>query len=222
MKYYKFLSDNLSSYQNPDFYYPSPIFKNGKWIPSKWIEEKDFEKSDRSCGKGLHLMKILNPIYTQYKGNCYEAEGSNLLGEDEFKARFQKIRLIKPVSRDEIFKHYADLRNADLSNADLSYVNLRNANLSNVNLSYADLRNADLSNADLSYVNLRNANLSNVNLSYADLSNADLSNVNLSYANLSYAENINESFNLNSVYWNKFTVIDKEFKKLLNKERFLR
>lgn len=192
MKYYKFLSDNLSSYQDPNFYYPSPTFKNGKWIPSKWIEEKDFEKSNKSCGKGLHLMKILNPIYTQYKGNCYEAEGSNLLGEDEFKARFQKIRLIKPLSRDEIFKPYANLRSADLRSADLSSADLR----------YADLRSA----------NLKYANLSNANLRYADLSSADLRS----------AININESFNLNSVYWDKFTIIDKEFKKLLNKERFLK
>lgn len=71
-------------------------------------------------GKGLHLMKVLNPIYTQYKGNCYEAEGKNKLGEDDNKIRFKSIRLLRPISKNEIFKPSANLRYANLRSANLS------------------------------------------------------------------------------------------------------
>jgi len=218
-----------------------PTFKDGKWVPSEWITEKDCLESDEACGKGLHLMKILNPKYGIYTGNCFEAEGKDLLGEDNDKARFKSIRLIRPVSKDEIFVPYANLRYADLRYADLSDADLSNANLSSANLRYADLSNANLSSANLRYANLRyadlsNANLSNANLRYADLSSADLSSADLSNANLRYADlsnadlssadlssarNINNSFNLEESYWNKFTQIDAEFKKLLKKDRFL-
>jgi len=83
---YKFLNHNMSSYHNADFYYPMPTLRNGKWIPSKWITEKDHLESDEACGKGLHLMKILNPKYGTYTGNCFEAEGKDMLGEDDDKA----------------------------------------------------------------------------------------------------------------------------------------
>src|SRR3990167_3295581 len=63
----------------------------------------------------------------------------------------------------------------------------------------------------LSYADLRYANLSSVNLRSADLSYADLRS-----ADLRYAKNINHSINLEEAYWNKFTQIDAEFKKLLN------
>jgi len=141
---------------------------------------------------------------------------------------------------------YANLSSADLSSADLRYADLRSANLRSANLrsadlSYADLRSADLSyadlrSADLSYADLRSADLSYADLSSADLSYADLSSANLRSADLSYADlssadlrsadlssakNINESFNLDTVYWDKFTIIDKQFKKLLNKRGFL-
>ena len=155
----------MKSYYDENFYYPVPIFDGKTWIPTEWIEEEDYEKSDKVCGKGLHLMKIPNPKYGRYSGNCYEAEGLGLLGEDGDKARFKKIRLIRPVERKEIFKSHADLSFA--------------------NLSFANLRSADLSSADLRSANLRYANF------------------------LEYS------------YWNKFTIIDEGFKKLLKKERFL-
>jgi hypothetical protein len=141
----------------------------------------------------------------------------------------------------------ANLSSADLSSANLRSANLRSANLSLANLSLADLRSADLgyadlSSADLGYADLSSANLSSADLSSADLGYADLSSANLSsadlysanlssanlhsanlgYADLRYARNINDSFNLKEAYWNKFTRIDEEFKKLLSKERFIK
>ena len=119
------------------------------------------------------------------------------------------------------YLRYADLSSADLRYANLRYANLSNANLSNANLRYADLSSADLRYADLSSADLSSANLSSANLSNANLSNANLSNADLSSADLSSARNINNSFNLEESYWNKFTQIDAEFKKLLKKDRFL-
>jgi len=142
----------MKSYHDDSFFYPVPTYKNGKWIPTKWITEKDSESSDNACGKGLHVMKILNPKYGRYTGNCYEAEGKNLLGEDEYKARFESIRLIRPVFRDEIF--------------------IPKANLSAANLYSADLYSADLRSADLRYADLSYANLYSANLRYADLRSA--------------------------------------------------
>jgi hypothetical protein len=235
MTFYKFLNDNLSSYHNTNFYYPSPTFKDGKWIPSEWIKGSDFEVSKEACGKGLHLMKILNPMYTQYKGNCYEAEGEGLLGEDEFKARFKKIRLVRPVSKEEIFRPNANLRSANLSFADLNSANLRFANLRSANLSFANLnsanlnsanlRFADLDSANLSFANLNSANLNSANLRFADLNSANLNSANLRFADLCFADlrsarNINESINLDKAKWNKFTLVDKEFKKLWKKDMF--
>ena len=173
-KYYKFLDGNMKSYYNEKFYYPTPTFNGKKWIPTKWIEEKDYEKSNYNCGKGLHLMKILNPIYKEYTGNCYEAEGKFLLGEDDNKARFRKIRLLKPVEKSEIFKEKVNLSKAILSEVDLSKTNLSKANLSK----------AHLVGANLFKVNLSRANLSGANLSRTDLSGADLSGANLSETNL--------------------------------------
>ena len=49
----------------------------------------------------------------------------------------------------------------------------------------------------------------------ANLRSADLRSANLRSANLSSAKN------LKYAYWNKFTIIDKEYKKLLSKDRFV-
>ena len=68
---------------------------------------------------------------------------------------------------------------------------------------------------------LYSANLSSANLSSADLSSANLYSANLSSANLSSARNLKECYNLGKAYWNKFTQIDKEFKDLLSKDRFV-
>ena len=116
----------------------------------------------------------------------------------------------------------ANLRSADLYSADLSSANLSSANLRSANLYSANLSSADLYSADLRSANLSSANLYSANLSSADLYSADLSSANLYSANLRSARNINESINLDKAYWNKFTQIDDEFKKLLNKKRFIK
>ena len=196
-KYYKFLAENLCSYHDPNFYYPMPTLKNGEWIPTKWISVDNYsENKTEVCGEGLHLMKILNPRIFQYKGNCFEAEGEHLLVDDEIKARFERIRLLRPIKPNEIFKPKANLRSANLSSANLRLADLYLANLSSANLSSADLYLANLSSADLYLANLRSANLRS-------------------------AKNLNEAYNLDKAYWNKFTKIDNEFKKLLNKDRFI-
>jgi len=122
--------------------------------------------------------------------------------------------------------HSANLSSANLHSANLSSANLHSANLHSADLSFADLSFADLSFADLSFANLHFANLHSADLSFANLHFADLSFANLSFADLSSADlhsarNINESINLDKSYWNNFTEIDNEFKKLLNKKRFL-
>ena len=115
----------------------------------------------------------------------------------------------------------ADLRSADLRSAYLYSANLYSANLYSANLSSADLYSANLYSANLYSANLSSANLSSADLSSADLSSANLYSANLRSANLSSAGNINKSLNLDKAYWDKFTQIDEEYKKLLSRDRFL-
>ena len=142
----------------------------------------------------------------------------------------------------ELFLPQPYLHSADLSSANLHSANLHSANLCSTDLSFTDLSSADLSfanlcSADLSSANLHSANLCSADLSFTDLSSADLSSTDLSSANLrfadlsftdlsstdlSFAYNIDESFNLDKSHWNKFTLIDKQFKKLLNKDMFVK
>ena len=193
MTYYKFLNHNLESYYKLGFFYPAPTRKNGEWIPSEWVEEKECDTSDDACAAGLHLAKKLNPIYFNFTGNCYEAEGECKLAEDEDKIRFRKIRLIRPISFSEIFRPNANLTTAklnrvELAGAKLTGADLTDAALSDAALSDADLRNADLYNADLTNTDLIHANLTDADLRYANLINADLRNTNLTNANLIYAD----------------------------------
>ena len=115
----------------------------------------------------------------------------------------------------------ANLRSADLRSADLRSANLRSADLYSADLYSADLYSADLYSANLRSANLSSANLRSANLRSANLSSANLYSANLRSANLRSAKNLNESINLDKAYWDKFTQIDEEFKKLLSKERFL-
>src|SRR5208283_5496042 len=103
MTYFKFLAGNLASGQDPKFYYNAPFWNGKKWKPGPWVQEKDCEKSDEACGRGLHLMKIPNPKYVRWTGNGYVAEGKHLLGEDDEKARFEYVRLVRPLEFKEIF-----------------------------------------------------------------------------------------------------------------------
>jgi hypothetical protein len=181
--YYKFLAGNLKCGYDSEFYYPAPTPKYDDtakligWDAGAWVTIPNAPADGKACGVGLHLMKVLKPIYTRYMENCYEAEGQDLLGEDNDKARFRSVRLIRPVPKNLIFKPKADLYGA----------NLYGANLSRANLSGANLSRADLSGADLYGANLSRANLYGANLSRADLSRANLSGANLSRANLSGA-----------------------------------
>ena len=186
-KYYKFLTGNLESSDNPNFYYPTPVFKNGKWIPTKWIE------SSKTAARGLYLMKVLKPLYQRYTGNCYEAEGDELLSEDGERAKFVRVRLVRPVSFTEIFHSSADLSSANLCDMNLRHVNLcdtnlRHANLCDTNLRGANLRYVDLYHANLCYADLSYANLCYTDLSYANLCHANLYHANLCYTDLSYAD----------------------------------
>ncbi len=127
--------------------------------------------------------------------------------------------LICRECKNELFIPSPYLRSADLRSADLRSANLRSANLSSADLSSADLSSAYLSSADLCYANLRSANLRSANLRSANLSSADLSSADLSSADLRYAD-LRSANCLEYAYWNKFTMIDEKFKKLLSKHRF--
>lgn len=167
MKGYKFLQANLASNYDSDFHYPAPTYdpKTSKWIPTAWIKHPNPDKTSKdACGVGFHLMKKPLPKYGRYTGNCYLAEGQQLLGKDDNKARFAKIRLLRPVSFHEIFKPNAYLQGANLQGANLQGAHLRGANL----------RDADLQGANLQDANLRGAYLQGAYLQGADLQGADL------------------------------------------------
>jgi hypothetical protein len=179
-KYYKFLGGNLKcGYSDKHFYYPAPTpqyDRNGElkgWKPSAWITEPNADTiSKDACGVGLHLMKIPNPRYVRYIGNAYLAEGKTLLGEDDEKARFKSIRLLRPLEKSEIFYPKTNLPGANLSGANLSEANLFRANLSWADLSWADLPGANLSEANLSEANLSGAKLTKNSLSKTQLQEA--------------------------------------------------
>ncbi len=176
---YKFLGANLTSNHDPEFFYPMPTQnKNGAWTPTKWITV-DGPKDSKPCGKGLHLMKKLIPRYGRYTGNVFQAEGKELLGEDDEKFRFRQIRLLYPVMPNEIFKPKADLEGADLKGANLRWAHLKGANLKGAylkgaDLEWANLKGANLKGAYLKGATLKGANLEGANLQEADLQEADL------------------------------------------------
>jgi len=116
----------------------------------------------------------------------------------------------------------SNLSGSDFSGSDLSDSNFSGSNFSDSNLSCSNLRGSDLRGSNLRGSNLRGSDFSDSNLSGSNLRGSDLSGSNLSNANLRSAINIKYSINLNRVYWNEFTLIDEQFKKLLNKERFLK
>ena len=128
-QFFKFLAGNLASGHDSEFYYNAPVWAGKRWKPGPWVEAKEFEEGGYVCGKGLHLMKHPNPRYIQYSGNAYVAEGEGLLAEDEEKARFKRVRLIRPLAFKEIFHEKANLYRANLSEANLYGANLSGANL---------------------------------------------------------------------------------------------
>ena len=114
--------------------------RNGfDWMPflkGEWVEEKDCETSSEACGKGLHVWKDF-PRYTIHRyieDHTFLVETEGLLGQDEEKARFRKLRMARLVLKGDIFKPRANLSGANLSGADLSRANLSRANLLGANL----------------------------------------------------------------------------------------
>ena len=207
--FYKFLMPNLKcGHDNTEFYYPAPTpkYENNVligWEPGAWVTTNwDAEKKE-VCGKGLHLFKKPCPKYLPaYCGNAYLAEGDGLLAEDEEKARFKQVRLVRPLAFNEIFHEKAQLSRASLRSAVLS-----SAILSSADLSYADLRSADLSYADLRSAVLRSAVLSSAVLSSAVLSSAVLRSADLSSADLENA------------YVTKGALTDKQLRTVKNADK---
>ena len=121
-KYYKFVTRELTDGQTRTIDYS----RIGEWISCDDITDADI--NGKACGHGLHLAKIPNPRYCHYEIG-FLAEGRYLMGEDEEKARFAEVRLIRPLKFSEIFFPGANLRNADLRGANLSFANLEGADL---------------------------------------------------------------------------------------------
>jgi len=121
---YKFLGPNLGCvYDRVKFYYPAPTYDAVKkrWTPTPWLKHPKPDHANKAaCGVGFHLAKVCAPRWGRYSGNAYLAEGRKLLGEDEEKARFAEIRLLRPLAFEEIFHPKATLSRATLSGADLS------------------------------------------------------------------------------------------------------
>ena len=164
-----------------------------QWKPGQWNEELKGEKSNEACGIGLHVWKNKPDwsVISYLPDHTYLVEEvKELLGEDEVKGRYKKVKIsLLPLTlKDLLGKDKKGLSGADLSRANLSGANLSGANLYGADLSRADLSRADLSRANLSGANLYGANLSGADLSGADLSRANLSRADLSRANLSRAD----------------------------------
>ena len=161
-KYYKFVTRELTDSKRGIIDYS----RIGEWISCDDIKNANINGA--ACGHGLHLMKIPNPCYCPYDIG-FLAEGRYLMGEDDEKARFAEVRLIRPLKFSEIFFPGANLRCANLGGANLQFADLGGANLRCANLRGANLRNADLGGANLWGANLGGANLLNADLGYADL-----------------------------------------------------
>jgi hypothetical protein len=178
---YKFLSGNLKCGYDEEFYYNAPKYnQDGTWTAGEWTECKNADRNSYdSCGQGLHLMKTANPVYVKYTGNAYLAEGREILGQDDEKARYVAIRLLRPLTTAEIFHPKAKLgsaklRGAYLMGADLMGADLRGAYLMGADLMGADLMGAYLRGANLMGADLRGAYLMGAYLRGANLMGADL------------------------------------------------
>ena len=189
--------------QGNPFPYPLPT-PDQTWGP--WIEVPTTEEdaNGEPCGNGLHLMKSLNAIYAPLNWWPWAAQGEGMLGEDDKKARFRRVRLrriLPPVfhrmlrlgmgkGADLVKVHLegTDLRGADLKGANLWGSHLRGANLGEANLREANLGEANLEGVNLEWANLEGANLWEAHLGEADLRGADLEGADLGGANLRGAD----------------------------------
>ena len=85
--------DGASGY-DPNFRYPLP---EGE-IPGAWVEAENARADGAPCGIGLHLAKRASfAALPPWPWIVYEAEGQDLLGEDETKARFRRVRLLRKI-----------------------------------------------------------------------------------------------------------------------------
>ena len=111
-KYYKVLEEGFKTYNH------------FQWkINGEWNEEKDCdENTGDACGKGLHVWKDYPRFHiSRYiEDHVFEVECEGLLDQDDNKARFRKVKLVRLVKKEEIFKNGANLSGADLNGADLS------------------------------------------------------------------------------------------------------
>ena len=179
-QYYKFLTAELKDAFSCKVDYTKAM---GKWMT---LPESKVDRNGEPCGRGFHLMKIPNPIYCNYQIG-FLAEGKDKLGENEEKARFKSVRLIRPLRKSEIFFEGANLVYAKISNLYLPAINLSHSVLRCADLTSSNLTSSNLRAANLSYADLRHANLTWCDLGCADLRYADLTGANLRYADLQYA-----------------------------------
>ena len=85
--------DGASGY-NASFRYPLP--EGGD--PGAWVEVPAAPANGAPCGPGLHLAKRASfAALPPWPWVVYEAEGQDLLGEDETKARFRRARLLRKI-----------------------------------------------------------------------------------------------------------------------------
>ena len=77
------------------------VYALGEWaVPVDGLEPT---ASAEACGPGsLHLMKMVRPRYAPTPYRCFEAEGDGLLAEDDEKARYRRVRLIRELAPLEI------------------------------------------------------------------------------------------------------------------------
>ena len=129
-KMYKILGEGLKT-------------RNGfQWKPGQWNEQPNGMISNEACGIGLHVWKnrpewSVIPYLVDHTYLVEEVQG--LLGEDEKKARYLRVKIsaLPLTLKDLLGNDKKGLSGADLSGADLSKANLTGADLSGAYLSGA-------------------------------------------------------------------------------------
>ena len=125
-----------------------------QWTAGQWNEEPSSVKTDTACGKGLHVWKnrpqwSIIPYLPDHTYLVEEVE--ILLGEDEEKARYQRVKISSlPLTLEDLLgKDRKGLKALRLPWANLSGVDFTRANLSRADLTGAYLSRANLSGAIL-------------------------------------------------------------------------
>ena len=146
---------------------PLPL---GEWSPT--IEDAVL------CRRGWHTTS--DPV--RWQGvRVWLVEGDGLVGEDEDKRAWKRIRPLAEVDPQQSICNrirVAAMR-PNLAGANLTVAYLTGANLSGANFARAYLRGANLARAYLRGANLTGADLRGANLAGADLRGADLTGASL-------------------------------------------